>query len=119
MAIEWPTSLQDCLNGGSWTESPVDTAIRNDPSTGPNKSRQRYTQPERTITGTIWLKGVDQYNTFKDFFDLSLQGGILEFDFEHPITKVLTTYVFNEPYAINNQFGGDVYPVSMKWKEQP
>jgi len=119
MAEQWPASLQDCLNDVSWSESPVDTAIRNQPSTGPAKSRRRYTNPERGITGTIWLLSDADWNTFRDFYDVTLQGGILEFEFEHPITQVVMVYVFNSPYTVSNQFSGTVYPVRMEWRQQP
>lgn len=116
--MSWPASLQQCFNSGSWNEQPQDVAIRNEPDTGPTKSRQRYTNPERTIQGTIWLRDEADWITFRDFYDVSLAGGTLPFDFEHPITKVLTSYVFQGPYRVGD-LQGQIYPVSMTWKEQP
>lgn len=113
-SITWPSSLQQLLNQDSFSIALPQSWIESVTDIGPKKRRRRTTQNYEQITCTIWVD-TDGYVTFKNFYDVTLDGGVLPFVFINPITQVLTSYRMAAPTI--SPLGGQEYSVSMAWEE--
>jgi len=113
MAATWPTSLQQCLNQGDFSEAPKDTNIYTQPETGATKRRRRFTKQEVNLTASIIVNAA-QYTTFKNFVEVTLKDRINPFDFEHPITGEAKVYKLAGPENIQPH-GALTWRVSMQW----
>ena len=114
MAVAWPLSLQQILNQANFRNAYGKTVIKQDMESGPPKKRQYQTKGNDLFTTSIELYNTD-YTTFDTFFKTSLAGGSLDFDFDHPITGVASTFNMDEPNI--TPLGGLWYRVSMQWTE--
>lgn len=112
--ITWPESLQQLLNEAGFAQSFGETVIRTDMDIGPAKTRRRFTRGIDTFTSTIDLER-DLYQTFRDFYDTTLNGGTLYFEFEHPITGDLEEFRFTAPPTIS-PLGGRYFRINMSWE---
>jgi hypothetical protein len=117
MAIAWPPSLQQFINESGFSLTQQDTNIRSQVETGPIKARRRFTNPQDNMSCQIWLQNVD-YNTFKTFYDVTLNNGTLSFDYTHPLTGALDEWRFVIPYTIR-VLGGEWFVVNMTWERIP
>jgi len=114
MAETWPPGLQQFLQTGEFGQSQQNTNIRTNVETGPIKQRRRFTQPMTDMKCMIWVPHAD-YAIFLDFYNITLQNGTLEFDFDDPITGFPTVWRFKGPPA-TSQVGGATYKISMQWE---
>jgi hypothetical protein len=105
MAQAWPGSLQQLLNEANFGLKVGETAIRSEMDVGPAKVRRRFTHPINTFSASINLTTAE-YTTFYNFFNTTLAGGTLPFEFDHPITQVTTEFRFVEPPTISSLGGG-------------
>lgn len=117
MAQTWPVSLQQKLNEQGFTFSLGETVTTSSMGVGPAKKRRRFTKPIDTLRGTINLEESD-YQTFYDFFNTTLNGGIEVFEYEHPITKLTQEFRFVRAPNIS-PLGGSYFRVSMEWEILP
>ena len=113
----WPLGLQQLLSESEFGETEGDTLLRSDNDTGPKKVRRRFTRGINTVTGMIYLT-IDQYNEFKTFYRVTLNGGALPFVFNHPITQAPTRYRFASTPTYRSMGGGN-FTVSFSWEEIP
>lgn len=117
MAVPWPATLQQLVNEGGFTMTIGDTSVRSDMDTGLPKIRRRFTKSIDFANVNIWVD-VAQYNTWRTFYDTSIDGGTLAFELEHPITGVLTEFlIIGAPQV--TPIGGGRFAVSMVWEIQP
>lgn len=114
MAVSWPLALQQYMNQADFSQKPQDTAIRTSPSTGPRKRRRRFTKPIVTQKCSIRIKGID-YDVFEDFFNITLAGGTLPFDFDDPISGDLAEW-HCDGYS-TSPLGGEWFKVVMDWEK--
>ena len=117
MAVQWPTTLQQLMNEANFGNEFGDTVLRSDMEVGPPKTRRRNTRGYDNFTTSIELT-VTQYNTFKTFYNTSLNGGVLAFEIEHPITRVLSEFKFAANPTVRS-LGGGIFRVNMAWEEVP
>ena len=117
MAEQWPASLQDRLNQSGFNISPGSVAIRSKMGVGPAKVRQQYSKSIDGITSTINLDR-SLYADLYTFFYTTLAGGVKAFEFNHPITDVLTEFRFTKPFSVSI-IGGNEFSVSMAWEALP
>jgi len=87
----WPHSLGDQLFGIDVT--PEDGLVRTQKDIGPAKVRRRSTRTVHRVSMPVEFTGA-QYAIFKTFYETTLQGGALAFDWEDPFTDQTTTYRF-------------------------
>jgi hypothetical protein len=117
MAAQWPTSLQQFFSEEGFGLTIGNTTIVSDNDIGPKKRRRRFSRSIDRMTASIFLTTA-QYNTFRTFFDTTLAGGVLPFEFLHPVTGVLTDFKFEpEPQVVS--LGGGQYRVSFSLEVQP
>ena len=114
----WPVSLQQKLDRDTFREKIGSTVIRSDVDTGPAKVRRRMTKSVDPITCSITLNSAAEYTTFMNFFDITLNGGVNTFTFNHPVTGVSGTYRFADTPDIK-PLGGFVFSVAMQWERLP
>ncbi len=115
MSEPWPSSLQQLVNQDSFTETIGDTVIRSEMDTGPVKLRRRFTRSIDTISCSIDITSVEQYEDLNFFFKTTLNGGVTRFELAHPITGVLTDFRFMGPPKYS-PMGGFNFKVDMQWE---
>jgi len=81
----WPETLPQILLLEGFAASPRDSVIRSQMEYGPAKVRRRTTSGPRPIQGNLILT-VDQFATFRGFYEDDLLGGSLRFDWVEPET---------------------------------
>lgn len=117
MSISWPISLQELLSEQNFGITVGDTVLRSDMDIGPQKLRRRFTKGIDTFSASIYLTQA-QYITFDAFFKTTLNGGVEVFEFDHPITQVLTEFRFVGVPQYSS-IGGGNYTASFTWEELP
>ncbi len=117
MAAIWPTALQQkpLVNGFSY--APRDTTISTDMEYGPAKKRRRFTDAVIDMPNAIHLD-FGEYGTLMDFYNIDLAGGVLPFEFTHPILLVPVQIRFKSPPRLD-PLGGRVFSVSLDWEILP
>ena len=116
MAEQWPLTLQDFLNEANFSHGLGSIALQTDMDVGPAKKRARFTKSVDTFSCTITIDR-DLYQTFYDFFYVTLVGGVKRFEFNHPITGDLKEFRMSEPQI--TPFGGRYFQVAMEWEQMP
>jgi len=81
----WPGGLPQDILQGTYTEQPPDVVVRTEMSAGPAKVRRRATAGVRPVSGRIRVTK-SEVATFDTFFDSTLKGGALRFDWKNPRT---------------------------------
>lgn len=94
--ILWPAELQQVLNTSGFANQFVDTVIRTQMDSGPDKIRRRSTTGPEPIKGSILIP-TSLYATMKSFYDTDTAGGSLEFLWAHPITRDPAYFRFTAP----------------------
>lgn len=118
MAIEtWPVSLQQLLNEDSFNVEIGETVIRSEMDVGPEKVRRRSTRPIDTYTCSIDIYQTD-VNTFKQFFNTTLNGGVNSFYFNDPLTGTTEVFKFSKSPTFSPLGTAGWYRISMSWKKQ-
>ena len=115
--IPFPATLQGKLNEQGFSHSIGDTTIRSDVGVGPAKVRRIYTRSVDSVSGSINLT-TSEYSVFYYFYNTSLNGGVNQFSYAHPITGVSTNFRFKSPPGIRS-IGGGNFSVSMDWEILP
>lgn len=114
MAVAWPVSLQDKVNEDSFSYEVGETVLRSDMDVGPQKLRRISTRPIDKMTVSINVT-VDQWQDFMTFYNTTTNGGTLRFEFNHPITQVLTEFRFAS-VPRTSSLGGGNFMVVMDWE---
>lgn len=115
MAQAWPAQLQDVFNQDSFQYQIGETVIRSSMDIGPAKVRRRFTKPINEVTGSIWVS-VAEFQIFYNFFNTTLNGGTLPFDFYNPLLAATKEYRFKGPPRIT-PVGFETYRLDFNWEE--
>lgn len=92
--VTWPVGLpQDFLASAS-RETLPDVVLRTPMDAGPAKVRRRYTTNVRPVQGQLVPMTRAQVEIFKTFFNESLAGGSLAFDWIDPLTEDAVEFRF-------------------------
>ena len=112
----WPASLpQDVLQG--WEKSLDSGLLRTPMDQGPAKQRRRFSATARPYTVTVQMTGT-QVTTFEAFFDDTIKGGSLPFDWLDPRTQTAVTFRFvKEP--MERHRAGEVYQIPLQLEVLP
>ena len=95
MTIVWPAGLpQDLIEQGLSAPMPENT-IRKNMEVGLPKLRRRDTSAPWPVTGSVILTYA-QYDTFVTFFNTTIAGGSLAFNWKHPLTQVAAECTFKK-----------------------
>jgi hypothetical protein len=113
----WPSQFQQLLDRDSFNYKIGPTVLRSDMGIGPAKVRRLVTKSVDTLSCSIVLE-FDLYQDFVDFFDITLNGGINTFYFDHPFTGVQEVFRFSEAPNFT-PLGGRQFKVKMVWEKLP
>jgi hypothetical protein len=94
------------LEQSSYTETPRDTNVRTSMDAGPTFSRRRFTKKTSDVSGDLILTAA-QLVTLETFYDTTLRGGSLSFDWVNQRTDVAAVFRFNGPLQIRAISGND------------
>jgi len=114
----WPTSLPQKPLAESYQEAQESQLVRSSTETGPAKQRRRFTARVDTFS-CRFLMDESQVVTFKDFFNNTLEGGALSYDWEDPRTGNTRNFRFRgsgdtAPFSIEGTRSGELYYVSVE-----
>lgn len=118
-SINWPSSLPDKPRRQGYSYQPMSPVIRTQMESGPPKQRRRFSGKWRGSPIT-WLMDATQLGTFRTFWDSSLQGGALDFNWPDPEADsgTVRARIKGGEYQARN-VGGTLWEVSvdMEWFE--
>lgn len=101
----WPSSLPQYVFEQGYSEKLNDQVVESSVDSGPPKVRRRYTKQIRTFAMTIRLSPT-QKQTFEGFWQDTLLGGSLPFDWVHPLTRDAMSFRFRIPAPQMTSVGG-------------
>jgi len=90
----WPSSLPQSFLIGSIQIRRQKQAIHSPTDVGPGISRRRSSAYSEFFTGAMIMTQA-QYNTLVAFYDDTLHGGTLPFDWVHPLTGAAVSMKFD------------------------
>lgn len=112
-ALAWPASLPDCAE--SWQEFDLPVTVRTQMDVGPPKVRRRFTRTLRNARVQFTMDHA-QAMALRDFFEVDLQGGVLEHSFRHPFRGAVESFRFIEAPQLAN-VGALAVQVSCNWEQ--
>jgi len=117
MAV-WPVSLPQKPLAESYSEGQETQIARTSMEMGPAKQRRRFTARVDTFS-CRFLMDESQVVTFKDFFNNTLEGGALAYDWDDPRTGTTRSFRFRgsgdtAPFSIEGTRSGELYYVSVE-----
>ena len=114
----WPTSLPQRPLAQGYSERAAATVIRTAMEAGPPKVRRRYTAGIRRFELQLRLTP-SEADTLDAFYDDTMMGGSLPFDWQHPRTGAAVAYRFVEPPAYTPAAGGQLWTASLRLEVLP
>lgn len=114
----WPLSLPQRPLAQGFNEQVPNTLIRTQMEAGPPKVRRRFTAGIRTMDMQLRITPA-QVDALDVFYDSTLQGGALPFDWVHPRTGVAATYRFVEPPSYATMARGRLWTATLKLEILP
>lgn len=119
MAEQWPASLEQKLQVQGFQQTLGNTVIKSETEIGLPKERRRFTKGIDRIGATIIINRTD-IATFDNFYNTTLNGGILTFEFTDPISDTLKEYKFDTSSPpVKRPFGANDFLITMQWIEIP
>lgn len=99
--IDWPATLPQYLMINGFSQKFADNMLASSVDVGISKRRKRYTVAKKPVTGSIYITS-EQKTILEDFYDVSLGGGVLRFNWVDPITQdeVEMRFADNKPPEI-------------------
>lgn len=103
---DWPSTIPQLFDSGSWTFSPMENRIIFDSDAGPGKQRQRFTAVPMVHSGTM-IMTLSQFSTFRAFVSGTL-GYADDFTFPNPFDAGATDITVrfdpasSPPYSAND-----------------
>lgn len=92
----WPPSLPQYVQEGGYNEKLPDQKIESTMDSGPPKNRRRFSTNWRPFAFSIKMTP-EQAVVFEYFYETTLLGGTLAFDWVHPRTRVAAVMQFRKP----------------------
>lgn len=87
----WPEELPQFVLMDGYRESPADIVRRTPMEIGPAKQRRIFTSGTKKLPVKLWMS-FSQVATFKNFYNNTLLGGSIPFQWIHPRTQDITTF---------------------------
>jgi len=114
----WPVSLPQEPLAQGFSEQAPSTVIRSQMEAGPPKVRRRFTAGVRNIECQLRLTPA-QVDTLDSFFDTTVAGGSLSFDWKHPRSGAAVTLRFVEPPSYTPLTRGTLWQASLRLEILP
>jgi hypothetical protein len=106
MPASWPSSLPVYVLEQGYAEKLPEQTIETQVDAGIAKVRRRYTAANRMFNITLQLSNA-QAETFETFYESTLAGGSLPFDWRHPRYGTAVTFRFRKPAPQHSPIGGE------------
>lgn len=116
-AATWPLSLPQGALLAGLTETPPKTALRTEMDQGPAKTRRRFNSGVRKFTIPITMTD-DQVETFDVFYNVTLAGGSLSFNYKHPRLKTTVELKIADVGDYVQQTGG-AWRLTLQMEQNP
>ena len=114
----WPGGLsQDVLTDGL-EETWGNNLLRTPMESGPAKARRRFTAEVKPLALVLEFARAD-VETFRTFFETTLQGGALPFDWTHPRTGAAITLRFIPPFPVTPNRGAKFWRAALRLEILP
>ena len=94
--IDWPLSLPQVLSADGYEEVEPELRLRTNMDAGPAKVRRRFTAGVRPVKTQLRFS-LNQKDDFKTFYNDTLAGGSLSFNWVLPGTETAAEYRFVSP----------------------
>lgn len=114
----WPASLPQKPLQSGYEEQPPKTAIHTEMDRGPAKSRRRSTAMPRPIKMTFEMD-FTQTGTLDTFFEDTIKGGALKFDFPEPRTGTTKEFKMDRGRPTYTPAGSGWFRVDVTMTLQP
>lgn len=118
----WPSTLPQSFLLNSIRLRRQKQSLHSPTDVGPGISRRRTSAYSQYFVGAMHMTP-DQYNTLIEFYDDTLHGGSLPFDWTHPLTGALVTVKFDlqaeEDIAVTEIIKPDKWRVEMAFEILP
>lgn len=101
----WPNTLPQYVLESGYSEQIQDQTIESQMETGPAKIRRRFTKSLRQYQMSLYMTAA-QAVTFESFWQSTVNGGSLPFDWVHPRTRAAATFRFRNPAPQITSVGG-------------
>jgi hypothetical protein len=101
----WPGTLPTHVFEQGYSEKLNDQTLESTVDVGSPKIRRRFTKQIRTFSVQMRLTPT-QKTTFEGFWQTTLLGGSLAFNWVHPLTRASTTFRFRKPAPSFSSIGG-------------
>jgi len=119
MAAVWPGGLPQIPLMDGYEEGQSNHILATQMDAGPAKYRRRYRASIRNFSLSLMLTSA-QLTTFDTFFESTLEGGALPFDWVHPRTQAVKTFRFVAGQEIKwAAVGYDTYAASLAVEVMP
>ena len=105
---DWPASLPSLPLADSYSETTTSGKIHSQMSVGPGKVRRRSTAVTRTFS-LVYLLDATQKAAFETFYQTTLSGGTLSFNWTRPDTGATVTARFGPSEPAYSLAGLDFY----------
>lgn len=101
----WPATLPQYVQEGGYQETLQDQTVESQVEAGPAKIRRRFTKSLRRFSVSMLMTAA-QATAFETFWQTTVRGGSLPFDWVHPRTRAATTFRFRNPAPSFSSVGG-------------
>lgn len=112
----WPTALPEFVLREGYREGFKDIVIRSKMDTGAVKRRRRFSTGPEEHKFPIFLTS-EEFDIFKEFYEIELAGGALSFQKIHPRTEIVETWAFTAHISPAMALGPDIYSVILPLKK--
>jgi len=116
--VAWPASLPQKLMRAGFSEAPANTLLRTEMDAGPGKVRRRNTAGIRPVQGKITVTKA-QLTTFKTFYNDTIQGGALRFNWDEPLDDTASVEMRFTKEPSWSELGPDVFQISLELEILP
>lgn len=113
----WPAGLPSNLNADDYAEQRLDGVVRTTMDAGPDFIRRRFTATPTRLSGSLVLTK-DQVAELELFYETTLRGGSLTFDWAHPRTGAAVVMRFTGRPAYR-AFSNDLFQASVAMEILP
>jgi len=110
----FPPTLQKYLDR-DYSETQKPRSLSTENSIGPTKKRLIYTKEMPILNGKI-IVDMTGYQTWKQWYNVTISAGIKSFYYNHPITQIQTIYRFSEEPVIT-AIGPLHFNISFTWEQ--
>jgi hypothetical protein len=105
MPAIYPSALPQFVLQDGYSEKLNNQTVESQMDTGAVKVRRRFTKQIKQFT-VVQQLDQSQLATFEDFWQNTLKGGSLTFDWVHPLTRTTATFRFRNPAPAYTNVGG-------------